>query len=100
MRDGGIILQIDNGAKVAAEVVSSYPLRLLSDIRLDLKGCYYVLVASRNLIFMSMLAQKGFEISFNKNFYSIYLRNKLIARGLLIDNLYHLHIDTKVNLNE
>ena len=47
-----------------------------------------------------MLAQKGFEISFNKKFYSIYLQNKLIARDLLIDGLYHLHADANVNLNE
>ena len=57
-------------------------------------------MASQNLISISVLAQKNFEISFNKNFYSIYLKNKLIARDLLIDGLYHLHADANVNLNE
>ena len=49
---------------------------------------------------MSVLAQEGFEINFNKIFYFIYLRNKLVARGLLIDSFYHLHIDANMNLNE
>ena len=49
---------------------------------------------------MSMLAQNGFDFNFNKDFCSIYLWNKLVARGLLIDSLYHLYIDGNVNLNE
>ena len=65
-----MILRVGNGAKVAAEVVGTYPLRLPSDVRLNLKDCYYVSVASQNLIFMSVLAQKDFEIYCNKNFYS------------------------------
>ena len=47
-----------------------------------------------------MLAQDGFKFNFNKNFYSIYLWNKLVARDLLIDSLYHLHTDANVNLNK
>ena len=47
-----------------------------------------------------MLAQKGFKIYFNKDFCFIYLWNKLVARGFLIDSLYHLHVDVNVNLNE
>ena len=68
-----MILWIDNGAKIATETIGTYPLRLLFGIRLDLKGCYYVSIASQNLIFLSMLAQEGFEIYFKKDFYSIYL---------------------------
>ena len=63
-----MILRIDNGAKIIAEAVGTYPLRLSSGVRLDLKDCYYVPVASQNLIFVSVLAQEGFEISFNKDF--------------------------------
>ena len=68
-----MILQVGNGVKIAAEAIDTYPLHLSSGIRLDLKDCYYVPVASWNLIFVSVLAQKGFKISFNKDFYSIYL---------------------------
>ena len=49
---------------------------------------------------MSVLTQEDFEFNFNKNFYSIYLWNKLVAWGLLIDSLYYLHVDANVNLNE
>ena len=57
-----------------------------------MKDCYYVPVASRNLIFVSVLAQEGLKLVSIKTC-SIYLRNKLIARGL--DSLYHLHVDRK-----
>ena len=95
-----MILRIGNGTKIAAETVGTNPLRSPSGVRLDLKDCYYVSVANQNLISMSVLAQEGFEICFNKDFCSIYLRNKLITQGLLIDSLYHLHVDANVNLNE
>ena len=68
-----MILRIDNKTKVAAEVVGTYLLQLLSDFRLDLKDYYYILVASQNLISVSVLAQKSFEIYFNKDFCFIYL---------------------------
>ena len=68
-----MILQIGNGAKVAAEAVGTYSLRLPSGFRLDLKDCYFVPVASRNLFSISMLAHDEFDFHFNKNFCSIYL---------------------------
>ena len=73
LREGDIILRVSNGAKIVTEIVDTYPLRLLSDVRLDLKDCYYISVASQNLIFMSVLPQEGFKIYLNKNFCSIYL---------------------------
>ena len=73
LREGDVILWIDNGAKVIVEAVGTYSLRLPLEFRLDLKDCYFILVASQNLIFMFMLAQEGFEFNFNKNFYFIYL---------------------------
>ena len=56
LREGDITLWIGNGAKVATEAIGIYPLRLSSDFRLVLKDCYYVSVASRNLIFVFVLA--------------------------------------------
>ena len=79
LRKGDMILRIGNGAKVAAETIDIYPLRLSCGVRLDLKDCYYVPVASQNLIFMHVLAPEDFEICFNKDFCSICLRNKLVA---------------------
>ena len=51
-----MILRIENGAKVAAVIVETYPLRLPSDLDLVLKDCYFVPAASRNLIAISCLA--------------------------------------------
>ena len=73
LREGDMILRIDNEVKVTVEVIGTYPLRLPSDFKLDLKVYYFILIASWNLIFVSVLAQKSFEISFNKDFYFIYL---------------------------
>ena len=49
---------------------------------------------------MTVLAQDGFEFNFKKDFYNIYLRNKLIARALLIDSLYYLYSDAFMNINK
>ena len=95
-----MILRIDNGAKVAAKTIGTYLLRLLSKFRLDLKDYYFVPIASGNLISVYVLVHDGFEFNFNKDFYSIYLWNKLIARDFLIDSLYHLYVDANVSLNE
>ena len=73
LREDDIILRIDNRAKIAAEAVGTYPLRLSLEFRLDLKDCYFIPVASWNLISVSVLVQDGFEFNFNKDFCSIYL---------------------------
>ena len=43
LKEGDMILQINNEAKVTTEAVSTYPLRLPSDFRLDLKDYYFIL---------------------------------------------------------
>ena len=73
LRKDDMILRIDNEVKITAEAVGTYSLQLSSDFRLDLKDCYFVPIASRNLISISMLAQEDFVINFNKNFNFIYL---------------------------
>ena len=73
LREGGIIFRVGNGAKITVEVVGTYLLQLLSDFKLDLKDYYFIPIASQNLIFVFVLAQKDFEINFNKDFYFIYL---------------------------
>ena len=65
-----MILRIDNGVKITAEI-GTCPLRLPSGFRLYLKDYYFIPVASRNLISISVLAQDGFVFQFNKDFYSI-----------------------------
>ena len=41
-----MILRIDNGAKINAKTIDTYPLRLLSKFKLDLKDYYFISVAS------------------------------------------------------
>ena len=56
LRKGKITLRISNGARVAAVAMRTYSLRLSLKFSLLLKDCYYVPVASRNLISISILA--------------------------------------------
>ena len=95
-RDGDMILHVGNGARVAAVVVETYPLRLPSGLDLVLKDCYFVPAASRNLISVSCLAQEGYVITFFKDHCNIlYERNKIV-NGFLINDLYQLHIDASI----
>ena len=80
--------------------VGTYPLRLPSDLSLILRNCYFVPGASRNLISISSLAQDNYVFNFNKDYCTIYLKNKMVGCDFLIDNLYHLHIDIFVNVTE
>ena len=43
LKEGDMILWIDNGVKVIAEAVGTYPLQLPSGFRLDLKNYYLYL---------------------------------------------------------
>ena len=91
-----MILCIDNGARVAAVAVGTYPLRLLSDLDLVLKDYYYMPTASRNLIFVSCLALEDNVITFFKDHCNILYKKNKIINGFLINGLYQLYIDVPV----
>ena len=94
-----MILRVGNEAKGAAVAVETYSLQLPSSFCLELRDCYCVPNAIKNLIFISYLAQDDYKISFNKNHCTIYLKNKMIACGHLINSLYHLYIDADESVN-
>ena len=96
LRDDEIILGIENEARVAAIVMGTYPLQLLSRLDLVLRDYFYVLTTSRNLISISCLAQEDYVISFLKDHYNILYEKNKIASGFLINHLYQLHIDVSV----
>ena len=73
---------------------------ILLKIYLIFKDSYYIPIASKNLISISVLAQDNYNFYFNKDMCSIYFENKLVARAFLIDDLYHLHTNASVNINE
>ena len=97
-----MILHVGNGARVVVVAVGTYPIQLPSDFCLELRDCYCVPNVSRNLISISCLTQDDYEISFNKDHYTIYLKNKMITRDHLINSLYHLRADADelINLSE
>ena len=59
LKEGDMILWIGNGVKIITEAIRTYPLRLLSSFRLDLKDYYFVPIASQNLISIFVLACTG-----------------------------------------
>ena len=91
-----MILHVGNGARVAAMIVKTYPLRLSLRLDLVLRDCYYVPAISKNLISISCLAQEGYVISFHKNHCNIFYKNNKAANDFLINGLYQLHIDVSV----
>ena len=68
LRKGDMIFLVDNGVKITAEAVGTYPLQLSLEFRLELKDYYFISIASQNLIFIFVLAQDGFDFNFNKIF--------------------------------
>ena len=78
----------------------TYLLQLSSNFFLELRDCYCVLTASKNLISVSSLVQDDYEISFTKDYYTIYFRNKLVGCGHLINSLYHWHVDADESVNQ
>ena len=59
-----------------------------------------MLAASRNLIFVSCLAQDNYIFSFHKDFCTIYLENIMVGHDFMINSLYQLHVDVSINLSE
>ena len=93
-----MILRISNGAKVTPECI--YSLWLPLGFRLDLKDCYFISVASQNLISVSVLAQDRFVFNLIKIFILFIYEINWLHLIFLIDSFYHLHVDANVNLNE
>ena len=96
LSNGEMILRVENGARVAAVVVETYPLRLPSGLDLVLKDCYYVPAASKNLISVSCLALEGYVITFFKDHCNFLFGKNKFANGFRINDLYQLHIDVCV----
>ena len=99
LRKDEIILRVGNGARVATIAVGTYS-SLSLRFSLILKDCYYVSIASKNLISVSVLVQDNYNFYFNKDLCIIYFENKVIACIFLINRLYHLYMDASIDVNE
>lgn len=96
LKDGEVTLRVGNGASVAVLAVGSCSLRLPSGHILELENCYYSSLVVRNLISVTALVRTGYRFIFETNGCFIYLQNKLIATGSLVNNLYFLNLDGNV----
>lgn len=57
--------------KVVSLVVWSFVLTLSYELILELNNCYYVLLISQNIIFISCLDTNGFHIFIKDKYFSI-----------------------------
>ena len=89
-----------NGARVAALVVGTYVLSLPSGLVLELENCYFVPILTKNIISVSCLDKKGFEIIIKNNSCSFSLNNLFYGSAQLINGLYILNQDKEIyNIN-
>ena len=64
---------VGNGARVATLAIGTYVLTLPSGLVLHLDDCFYVLVLTKKIIYVSYLNWKVFHLKFGNNGYSIML---------------------------
>ena len=97
---GDVDLRVGNGARVAALAVGTYVLSLPSGLVLELENCYFVPVLTKNIISVSCLDKKGFEIIIKNNSCSFSLNNLFYGSAQLINGLYILNQDKEIyNIN-
>ena len=65
---------VENGAKVAALAVGTYPLSLPSRLVLELNNCYYVSALNKNIILASCLEDDGYDFIIKNKCCSIFLK--------------------------
>ena len=96
LKKGEVDLRVANGAKVAALFVGTYSLSLPSGLVLDLEDCFYVPSISRNIISISSLCNKGFEINFMNNCCSAKLNDIFYFSGTINNGIYLLDQSSQI----
>ncbi|KAL0423486.1 UNVERIFIED_CONTAM: hypothetical protein Sradi_0883400, partial [Sesamum radiatum] len=62
-----VVLRLSDGKAVAAEAVGIMNLVISDRVKLELKNCYFVSSMIKNIIFIPLLDNDGFELLINKN---------------------------------
>lgn len=90
---------VANNNKLAIESVGDVKQRIATKGNINeiqLKNVQYIPDISTNLISVSQVVKKGFEVIFNANGCTIHdMHKNIVATGSLIDNIFKLDIDSK-----
>ncbi|KAL0394790.1 UNVERIFIED_CONTAM: hypothetical protein Slati_4445200 [Sesamum latifolium] len=85
-----VVLKLGDGKAVTAEAVGIVHLVVSDQVRTELKDCYYVPSMIKNIIFISLLDNVGFEFMINKNYFYLMKNSSSHLLGKLHNGLYIL----------
>ena len=88
------------GESIQAEVVGTYMLKLPSEKILELENYYYMSKIIRNIISVSLLLQRGYEINGKSNSCSIFFSNEIICHGIINNDLLILSNDNIFHIDK
>ena len=100
LKKGDFDLYGTGGESIQAEAVETYMLKLPSGKILELENYYYMPKIIRNIISVSLLLQRGYEINGKSNSCSIFFSNEIICHGVINNGLLILSNDNIFHINE
>ena len=100
LKKGDFELYGAGGESIQAEAVWTYILKLPFGKILELKNYYYMPKIIRNIISVSLLLQRDYEINGKSNSCSISFSNKIIYHGVINNGLLILSNDNVFHINE
>ena len=100
LKKGDFELYGTGGESIQAEAVGTYMLKLPSEKILELENYYYMPKIIRNIISVSLLLQRGYEINGKSNSCSISFSNKIIYHDIINNDLLILSNDNVFHINE
>ena len=98
LKKGDFKLYEASGEAIYTEAVGTYILLLSLGNILKLEECYNISNIIRNIIFIPLLLQQGYEISVKSNDCSIIYNNKIFRYGCFINGLLTLKLNDKILL--
>ncbi|XP_074303638.1 uncharacterized protein LOC141638108 [Silene latifolia] len=88
LEKGEVDLRVGNGARVAALAIGTFYLELPSGLVIELDNCYHVPAISRNIISVSFLDLKDFDILIKYKCCSVSLNGIVYCQAYIYDGLY------------
>ena len=98
MKKGDFKLYGESSEAIYAKAMDTYILLLPLGNVIKLEECYYISNIVRNIIFIPLLLQQGYEISVKSSGCSILYNNKIFRHGSFINGLLTLELNDKILL--
>ncbi|KAM2147950.1 hypothetical protein ACFX1Q_004634 [Malus domestica] len=91
-RKDEISVIVGTGDKAAAKFIGTVRIKLESGFILELQDVFYVPSIRRNLVSVSQLVKKNFELSINDSGFIIYQDLQIIGNGFHVGGMFQLNI--------